>query len=486
VIAAPANGSRPTGSVVILCSTAWGIRNVVLSGMLDDLRGDLDVQLLTSGTARNALSERCDVAGQQTLLSVKPPIHDPLGVLLNASFSRRHRLQSFSSFQQRLVAEPTLARRAWRHAIAWLSVPGAWQPLLRWQIASATRRGRQLRGMDEVRSQLQSLAPSLVVSTASVVPEEAAYIRAATDLGIPTLGCILSFDNLSSRGRQPSFTHYAVWGPWMRDQVLRLYPETGPAQVHITGTPQFDLHRRPDYSGSRGDTLVRLGLAANERYVLYAANCARFTPTEPALVAEYCSRLAASAAMRGHRVVLRPHPADELGRWQSVLVHTPRLVLSTPHGSDGRFGTAEAQSKLVSSVAHADLCVNMASTMSLDAAVLDVPAVCVGFALERGSQEDRLTAACHATTHYQPVIASGAVRLAHSMDELVSETIAYAGAPARDRAERQRLVSEVCGPVDGAAGARLARLVRQLSAASAPALLDSTRRATLAPTGAVA
>jgi hypothetical protein len=67
MIAAPTSASRQPGRVVILCSTAWGIRNVVLSGVLDALRGDLDVQLLTSDAARNALSERCDAVGQEPL-----------------------------------------------------------------------------------------------------------------------------------------------------------------------------------------------------------------------------------------------------------------------------------------------------------------------------------------------------------------------------------------------------------------------------------
>jgi hypothetical protein len=487
MIAAPTSASRQPGRVVILCSTAWGIRNVVLSGVLDALRGDLDVQLLTSDAARHALSERCDAEGQEPLCKVEPRRHDPLGVLLNASFTRRHQLQSFSTFQQRLVPEPLLARRAWRHAVSWLAVAGAWDPVLAWQIAADQRRAGRLRGMDGVRSHLRSLAPNLVVSTASVVPDEAAYIRAAAELGIPTLGCILSFDNLSSRGRQPSHTHYAVWGQWMREQVLRLYPDCPPSHVHITGTPQFDLHRRAAYTGSRGQTLARLGLATDERYVLYAANCARFTPTEPALVAEYCHRLAASPALRGHRVVLRPHPADDVARWQPLLTSVPGLVLSTPHGSDGRFGTVEAQAKLVGSVAHADVCVNMASTMSLDAAVLDVPVVCVGFALTRGSTEDRLAAACHATTHYAPVVASGAVRLARSLDELVQETIAYVRDGARDSVERRRLVSEMCGPADDAAGARLARLVRQLAGVSAPMPGDpAPRPGALATSGAIA
>ena len=248
----------------------------------------------------------------------------------------------------------------------------------------------------------------------------------------------------------------------MRRQVLQLYPGVEPSHVHVTGTPQFDLHRRPEYCWPRNRLLAQLGLRPDDRYVLYAANCALFTPTEPALVQAFCQRLATSPLTRDHRVVLRPHPADDLSRWGALAALNSQLVLSAPKPEDGRFATVEAQTRLVSTVAHADACLNMASTMSLDAAVLDTPVVCVGFAIDAGSREDRLAAACHTTTHYAPVVASGGVRLAHSLDALMAETVAYVRDPTRDRAARRRLVDDLCGPVDGGAARRIAHLIRSL------------------------
>ena len=450
--------------VAVLCSTAWGARNFLLSGLLDSLRATLEVQLLSSGTASNALAEMCDAGAGPSLLQVEAPRHDPFGVLLNASFTRRHALRSYGTFQRQYVREPGLVRPAWSGLVSALAMAGARQPLLDWQIAADRSRARRRRGMEAIRAQLRALAPALVVSTAPVVPEEAAYATAAEEVGIPSLACILSFDNLTSRGRQPLFSHYAVWSRCMGDEVRRLYPERNASQVHVTGTPQFDLHRQAQMAGSRDATLARLGLNGHQRYILYAANCARFTPTEPELVKTLCRRLAEVPATRAHWLVVRPHPADDLRRWNGVAGSEANLMVAAPRDAHGRFGTVEAQAKLVSAVAHADVCVNMASTMSLDAAVLDVPVVCVGFALQHGSVEDRLAAACHRTTHYEPVIASGGVRLAGSLNELVGEIAAYVMEPVRDRDARTRLVTELCGPVDGGAASRLTQLIRRLAA----------------------
>ena len=313
------------------------------------------------------------------------------------------------------------------------------------------------------------LEPRLVVSTSCVVRDEAAYLLAAERLGIPTLGCILSFDNLTSKGVLPTFDHYAVWSDRMRQEVRRLYPDRDPTSIRITGTTQFDVHRRQDLRWSRARTLEELGLTPDDRYVLYAANCATYTPTEPELIREYLRGMRSHPVLHRHRLVVRPHPADDAARWNGLADAGDGLVLSRPHAQDGRFSSEAAQARLIGSLAHADVCVNMASTMTLDAAVLDTPVVCVAFAARAGSLEHWLAGSCYETSHYAPIAASGGVRVARSMDALVQETAEQVLHPEHDRLARARLVADLCGPVDGASADRLAGLIRSLAGADVPA-----------------
>jgi hypothetical protein len=465
----------PGCRIAVLCSTAWGIRNFVLSGVLDDLRRDCEVQLLSASTANNALAEPCDAGATLPLLQATAPCHDTLGMITEAAFMHRAKLRSSRLFARFSARAQPVSRWLTQSAVAGAATIVARNPMFEW--ASALERKRALRrpGMEAIRRQLRSLAPDLVISTACVVPDEAAYVRVANELGLPTLGCILSFDNLTSRGRLPAFQHYAVWSRRMRDEVLRLYPQCRVDQVHVTGTPQFDLHRQAQLHWNRPDTLVHLGLPPDARYLLYAANCAAFTPTEPLLVHELARRLAAVPVLGRHVVVVRLHPADDPARWRGLDTDAP-LIVSHPRDDDGRFGTPHAQLKLVSSVAHADVCINMASTMSLDAAVLDRPVACAGFALPPGSPEDSFAAACHATAHYLPVVESGGVRLARSLEDLLSICARYVVEPGLDSAGRRTLVAEVCGPVDGLAGARVTGLIRELVAAEPAKIIPSPHR----------
>jgi len=62
---------------------------------------------------------------------------------------------------------------------------------------------------------------------------------------------------------------------------------------------------------------------------------------------------------------------------------------------------------------------------------------------------------------YRPIVASGGVRLAHSPEECVDHVNRYLEAPSLD-ADGRRWVRETdCGPLDGGAGARIARLLAE-------------------------
>jgi hypothetical protein len=462
--------SSKRGRAVILAPTAWGLRNIVLSGALDRLRAELGaVTLLASGTADSALAEVWDDGGAPSdvlhtqVTSDASSTRRRVTALLHASFGRRYRISTYEIFSRWRQRDAAAWQRFRHRLLRGLTLVTSRQPFYRWQIGYLERDCLRAPKTAAVVRQLEQLRPTLLVSTSCIVSDELPYILAARQLGIPTLGCVLSFDNLSSKSVLPTFDHYAVWGRSMREEVLRFYPDRDPARIHVTGSPQFDFHLREDCRWSRARTLQELGLRPSDRYVLHAANSENYTPTEPALVAAFAKVSAAVPELRDHRIVVRPHPADDLRRWSGVGDQDGRIVVAPPRDERAKFATSDAQARLVSTVRHADVCVNMASTMSLDAAVLGTPVVCIGFALKQGSLEDWLAGACYRTDHFRPVAVSGGVRLATSMGDLVAETARYARDRSRDQAARVRLVEDVCGLVDGRAGQRIAELIVRLA-----------------------
>lgn len=449
--------------VTILCPTVWGYRNAVISGVLDRLEASgVACHLLLGDFGEDPGASPCSSRMRAAATVRSQRGKAALNSLLRASFARRHGLAASAVLAEWQSRDRTTWQTARDRVVTLLSRIAWRQPFYDWQVRSAERFLERTRDMGPVVEHLRDLRPRLLVSTHSTVAAEMPYILAARRLGIPTVGWILSFDNLTSRSILPVFDHYLVWNGRMRDQVLRLYPDRVPGNIHITGTPQFDFHLDPRFRRGRAECQRDLGLEADDRYVVWAANSRVFTPTEPELVAAFVRRLADTPDLSKHRVVVRLHPLDDYERWQRTAREIPRLVVTEPWSRNAT-PRADDQTRLVSTLLHADACVNVASTMSLDAAILDVPVVCVAFALDPSSAEHTVSRAYYATEHYRPIVESGGIRLAGSLEELLSLVRNAIRNPHADRDARLRLVRAECGQVDGEAKSRVAAALATLA-----------------------
>jgi hypothetical protein len=474
-----ARKSRPTSPcgevgtsvpIVILCPTVWSYRNVVVSGILQRLEENgLACHLLLGKFGEALLADADERIEECAPMRPALPIRSQRGKaarnsLLQASFARRYGLGASAILTKWQNRDETTWLRPQNRVVNLLSTIASREPFYSWQVASAERFVERTRDMGPVLDQLRQLRPRLLVSTECTVSAEIPYVLCARRLGITTVGWILSFDNLTSRSVLPVFDHYLAWNERMRSLVLRLYPDRIAANVHVTGTPQFDFHVDEQFRRGRAETLRELGLETGSRYVVWAANSRVFTPTEPELVAAFLQRAGQYADLREHRVVVRLHPLDDYGRWEGVARLDPRLVVKQPWARTGLPPGAEAQTRLVSTLLHADACINVASTMSLDAAVLDVPVICAAFALGESGAEHDAYRAYYATDHFRPIVESGGVRIAASLDDLLIGTVEAVRDPYRDRVARARLVEAECGQVDGAAGLRVAATLAGLAA----------------------
>jgi hypothetical protein len=352
-------------------------------------------------------------------------------------------------------------------AIGWLGYLA--QPLSIYDLLRARSETLYRRSVDlePIRTQLRELRPDLLWSTVAVSYLEAPYVLAARDLSIPTVTSVLSFDNLSSRWPHFQYDHYLVWSESMAAQLLRYHPGLDSDRISVTGTPQFDFHRRSEFRWSRTQTLERLGLPGDARYFLYAASHVSLAPDEPRLVAQLAQRMGRDPIMTNIHLVIRLHPLEDWERWSSLSSDRERVILSpawdTPPDRDGwTLASPEDQARLVSTIAHAEACVNIASTMSLDAAILDRPVIGIDFRTEPESPQEILYEEYQAE-HYHSLVESGGLRLARSWSDLMSLMRRATEIPDEDREQRAAMVRSECGLVDGQAATRVAKAITRLA-----------------------
>jgi len=304
--------------------------------------------------------------------------------------------------------------------------------------------------------------PVAGLSTSCVVEWERPLFEAMQAAGIPTLAHILSFDNLTSRGYIPirGYDRFLAWSQPMTDELCRFYG-ADPSRVSITGTPQFDFHVAPEFRWSRTTTTAKLGLDESKPYFVYCANHQAITPTEPVLVDMLLARAACEPLLHQYQWVVRLHPMDCYGRWESLRNRHPEVRWELPWQHDDTMAhwaipTRDDVARLGNTLRFAAAVVNVASTIALDAAIVDTPIVAVGCHPGADPVEGRFYHDAHWSHHYRPISESGAAPVGTSLDEVVALILeAVTDRQGRQQA-RQRLVREICGPVDGASASRIA------------------------------
>ncbi len=317
----------------------------------------------------------------------------------------------------------------------------------------------------EARQRLQRLRPDLVVATGPFWFWEPAVVSAAKNLGIPVATLIPSWDNLSTKSRMVfRYDGYFVWSEEARRQLHAYYPASRRVDVHVVGAPQFDVFFQPRFWRPRDEFLASFGLRGDRPVIVYALGSPNFLTGEPHGALDVAARL-----IRGEfgqaQMLVRPHPIHDNAEMADLFrpfgprvavqsTSIPRLPVSA------RSQTTEQVVEWVNSFRHADVVVNLSSTVTVDAALFDRPVVNLDYDPAPGQPQQQVVHEVnHVWTHFRPVAESGGVWLAKDSGDLADGIRAYLKDPQRHRAERRWVAETVCGFVDGRSGKRLGEAV---------------------------
>ncbi|RMH18953.1 MAG: hypothetical protein D6696_11920 [Acidobacteria bacterium] len=459
--------------IVLLIGTGWGVRTFLQTDVLPALAERARVSVLAAAGLCDGLRRQFPDLDPAPLAAFDPhrgrfgrfyERHNHHFLWLSRTGTRRINQQ----LQRRQLRGRKLAR--W-WILRLLAVLGASRRSLeRLRRAERTAFFADYPEAARYASLLRRLAPRLVVSTVPHVAVELPPVLVAQDLGIATAAWINSWDNLTSKGAYPAvYDHYLTWSERMLEELRRYYPESAGRPLAAVGVPHFDWYRDEAMCWSRDELCRRLDLDPGRPLVLYATATPQLAPYEHRTVARLARDLA--ALPERPQLLVRLHPADPGTRFEGLDLG-PEVRLQAPGTGAGalhRFcPTAEENRRLVSTIRHADVVVNLASTITLEAAICDRPTINVAYDLGPEPRWGRIIERYYDTfDHYRTVVDLGAVRLARSPRALVAALQHYLAHPESERAARRRLVELWCGEVDGGAGRRLARAI--FAAAAVPA-----------------
>jgi hypothetical protein len=314
---------------------------------------------------------------------------------------------------------------------------------------------------DELRRE----PPAVIVTSGPQRSEEPAVVSAAKRLGIPVLAFISSWDNISTKNRLVfKYDGYLLWSEQMRRELNEFYPQSRDVPTYVVGAPQFDVFFQARFRQTRAAFCAAQGLRAGLPIIVYAVGSPNFIRGEYAGALEMAERVA-RGGLGDVQLIVRPHPIHDNGEMDERLRQLgPRILLQrTAEAGTALVARSQDEQQItewVNTFRHADVAVNLSSTVTVDAAIFDRPVVNLDYDPEPGQPNQQLVKDVnHLWTHFKPIAESGGVWLANDADEVVAAVKTYLAQPELHREQRRWIAEYVCGYVDGGCGVRLAQAI---------------------------
>ena len=239
---------------------------------------------------------------------------------------------------------------------------------------------------NQVKNQLSQLQPDVIFCTHQRAVKAATVFKAASDLGIETTTVIYSWDNLPKARLALRADKYFVWSEFMKDELVRFYPEIPSKSIHVTGTPQFEFYFNKENIIDRADFYNENGLDLDKKIICFSGDDVLTSPHDPHYLNDLAEGITKAGMDSYCQIAFRRCPVDLTGRYDWVVQKYPDLIIEMPPlwNFNSKVWTAVypqvADIKLLVSLAYySDMVVNVGSTMAFDFGMFQKPCVYINY-----------------------------------------------------------------------------------------------------------
>lgn len=316
-----------------------------------------------------------------------------------------------------------------------------------------------------VSEQFDRYAPAAVLSTSLISGFDILFLKEAQRRGVPTISMPKGWDNVTKE-------YYPLIPDWfaapnrISAECAVTLQDMRPERVRIVGLPQFDWYARPEIKRTREEHLRAKGLDPARKTIFFGSEGA--WSENDWRVAELLYAWVQAGVFGEAQLFVRPHYSDVRSSKFENLRGRPHVCVDDypkiDFLADKWDPTVPDTIDFTNSIFHADVVVNIASSLSLDAACADRPIVLVGFGCEYAGEKDVTIPKLYGSDHIRWLEASGGTDRADSPEDL-KKMVQRALREPQYRAEgRAALRSGLCYRVDGNSSERLAALVEEVLA----------------------
>lgn len=237
---------------------------------------------------------------------------------------------------------------------------------------------------------LKEEKPAVIFCTNQRSSSAIAPIEAAKSLGIPTVSFIFSWDNLPKATTVVEADYYFVWSAYMKKELLFYYPDVNEGQVIVTGTPQFEGHFNKEHLLSKETFFRQYDLDVDKKYICFSGDDITTSPNDPYYM-EDTAEAVRHLNQKGYNIgiIFRRCPVDFSDRYDSVLkeykdIIVPIAPIWEEAGSmwNAIMPTLADTELLINTATHADLVINVGSSMVFDFVCHDKPCAFINYNTE--------------------------------------------------------------------------------------------------------
>lgn len=314
---------------------------------------------------------------------------------------------------------------------------------------------------------LKEIQAGMVVSTYPVNHREGILLHNARKGKIPTAIHLLSWDNISCKGRFYALAdRYIAWGPVMVEEFIAHYriPEK---HIAACGVPHFDLHHQMQNDPERLDLIRKTGMDPSKPYLIFGMSSPRFAPKEIDVVESIASGITSGIWGPDIQMLVRPHPQNVLGwmadpEWIKRLekLEGPRIRIFYPLLAKSHLPWSmelEDMRLLSAALSGCLVCINSCSTLSIDALMSGKGNIAPMFDGKEQLPYWQSARRLLDYTHIRKFVASGGTEVAVNYEDLQHKISSFLEEPEKHYAAARAARQRACGSSLGDATNRVAQ-----------------------------
>ncbi len=297
--------------------------------------------------------------------------------------------------------------------------------------------------------------PDLVFSTDLFDKLDVLLLREAKRRNIKTIGMVRSWDNCYSKGLLRIIPDkILVNNSEIESELLTLH-DVEKCQIEIVGLPQFDFFLNKQ-AMPWGDFAKKMGLNPNYRQILFSPLGAPLSYIDCEVLDILKEAIQKKVLPEDIQFLVRLHPGRELP--MGSFIPDNHFIFDKPgvgEGKDVEFRPEDVD-HLFDSIYHSKVIIWVATTLGIDALVLDKPQIVANFDGRQKKPYIDSVRRYHDEDHMKKMLDLGGIKVARSLEEMIESLKNYLNDHSLDREERKMIVDQQIQFMDGQSGKRIA------------------------------